>query len=270
VLCVVCAGRIALFAQVDPDTLRALATGGGPTITFQGRVDKLQATTVEGMQPSSTSAIVKVLTIVDAPPYFTGYRGQEVTVEFKKPDELPIGAVATFYTTGSIIGREIAVKEISHSQDTTEHARVILDQLNNAARLGALRLKVDATPVIVSGEVISVASIASSAKNSEHQVDSLLATIKIATIEKNKSQAPIRKSQTIMVIFPDPKEHDVTSITAPRFTVGETGVWFLHKITGSDRLRLGVTATPAATYNAPQSSDFTGSDQLTAIRAILK
>jgi hypothetical protein len=265
-----CATQAVLYAQADPDTLRALATGGGPTITFEGQVDKLQGTTIAGMQPSPTSAVIKVLTIIDAPPYFSGYRGREVTVEFKQQNELPIGAVATFYTTGEIIGPEIAVKELSHSQDGIEHAKALLNQLNNDAAMGALRLKVDATPVIISGQVIDITHIASGAKNSEHQVETLLATVKISTVEKNKTQAPIRKSQTIAIIFPDPQERDITSVTAPRFTVGQTGVWFLHKISGSDRLRLGVSSTPATTYNAPDSSDFTSTDQLATIRAVLK
>src|SRR5260370_35025027 len=75
---------------------------------FVGKVVKVKATTVEGVDTDNT-AVVQVDHIVKAPPAFSAMTGQQVTVRFKSLTGITKGKTMTFFTNGWIYGPSLAL-----------------------------------------------------------------------------------------------------------------------------------------------------------------
>ena len=258
------------LAQSDPDTVRLLTQNGGPMLTFEGQVVAMRASDVGPASPSQTNAVVKVISIIDAPPYFTRFKGQQVTVVLRQPNELPLNGIVIFYATGATVGKEITVRELFHSDIDKGNPKLILDQLRQFAGREALRLEAQQTPVIVSGKVLTIKQISSSGPASEHEGGRMIATIIVESVIKSKSAAPVQKSQRISVIFADPNDRDISVVASPRFTVGQRGIWLLRKLSGSDRYGLGPAGNSASIFKAPGAADFQDLSKLDTIRAVLQ
>jgi hypothetical protein len=246
----------------DKNTLTVAA----PTFTFQGTVEKTHSTTIPGMSPEDNTSVVRVDEIIDAPASLAGSKRKAITILLQNAGDLPEGSHATFYTVGWILGKEIAVKEIRHSGENKNEAQQTLGAVRTAAARETLARQVNLSPFIITGQVLDIKPVEKQLKRSEHDTDWMIAMVKVASVEKNSSANSLHPAQVVAILFPHPSNRDIEWINSPRFTVGQKGVWLLHKAAGRF-----LAAGPAPnTFTAAESGDFKSLDQLQNIRSAMK
>src|SRR2546428_11565655 len=83
-------------------------------IIFIGTVTQVGAVAVPEVPASRRTVVVRVDQVLEKPSAVALATGDSVTVETGRPGSLKAGTQATFYTTGWIFGRGVAVREVGH------------------------------------------------------------------------------------------------------------------------------------------------------------
>src|SRR2546428_9930887 len=83
-------------------------------IIFIGTVTRVGAVAVPEVPASPRTVVVRVDQVLEKPSAVALATGDSVTVETGRPGSLKVGTQATFYTTGWIFGRGVAVREVGH------------------------------------------------------------------------------------------------------------------------------------------------------------
>src|SRR3989475_146504 len=83
-------------------------------IIFIGTVTQVGAVAVPEVPASPRTVVVRVDQVLEKPSAVAPATGDSVTVETRRPGSLKAGTQATFYTTGWIFGRGVAVREVGH------------------------------------------------------------------------------------------------------------------------------------------------------------
>src|SRR5256885_6762023 len=83
-------------------------------IIFIGTVTQVGAVAVPEVPPSDRTVVVRVDQVLEKPAPVALTAGDSVTVETARAGSLKAGIQATFYTTGWIFGRGVAVREVGH------------------------------------------------------------------------------------------------------------------------------------------------------------
>src|SRR2546423_9183152 len=83
-------------------------------IIFIGTVTQVGAVAVPEVPASDRTIVVRVDQVLERPPAIALGTGDSVTVQTARPGSLKAGIQATFYTTGWIFGRGVAVREVGH------------------------------------------------------------------------------------------------------------------------------------------------------------
>src|SRR5213595_892300 len=83
-------------------------------IIFVGTVTNVGAVAVPDLSPSPRTVVVRVEQVFEKPAAVSLTAGDSVTVETVRPGSLQQGVQATFYTTGWVFGRGVAVREVGH------------------------------------------------------------------------------------------------------------------------------------------------------------
>src|SRR2546427_379795 len=83
-------------------------------IIFVGTVTRVGAVAVPEVPASPRTVVVRVDQVLEKPSAVALATGDSVTVETRRPGSLKAGTQATFYTTGWIFGRGVAVREVGH------------------------------------------------------------------------------------------------------------------------------------------------------------
>ena len=202
------------------------------SMIFVGTVVKLNSVSFPAVPVSASTAVVKVIRVIEKPPAVALAAGQEITIELKDPSKFKEGTQATFYTQGWILGKGVAVREVGHDVHTgaavpapgqTEKKVAQQRQIQKDAELQA-RLK-NADMVVV-GHVQSVrqAATATGGKKfvTEHDPNWQEATIKVESAMKGGKQG-----DEIIVRFPG--SEDVSFHKVPRFTLNQSGLFLGRK-----------------------------------------
>src|SRR5256885_9352201 len=83
-------------------------------IIFIGTVTQVGAVAVPEVPASPRTVVVRVDQVLEKPAAVALATGDSVTVETARAGSLKAGTQATFYTTGWIFGRGVAVREVGH------------------------------------------------------------------------------------------------------------------------------------------------------------
>src|SRR5437879_13382358 len=83
-------------------------------IIFIGTVTPVGAVPVPEVPASPRTVVVRVDQVLEKPAPVALTAGDSVTVETARAGSLKAGIQATFYTTGWIFGRGVAVREVGH------------------------------------------------------------------------------------------------------------------------------------------------------------
>ncbi len=227
-------------------------------IVFVGTVARVGAASVSGVAVSPRTTVVRVDEVLDKPSAVALAAGDSVTVEAREAGSLREGMQATFYTSGWLYGRGVAVREVGHEAVADGLPAGALAQQRDSI-LGirrqvsdtALRARVRAADMIVVGRVEAVraatAQTGPGRRVSEHDAAWQEAVILVESAMKG-GQA----GQRVVVRFPG--SLDVAWRATPRFTTGQEGTFLLRQdtISGSPNAMIAGKEVPAYTALSPQ------------------
>ena len=230
---------------------QAEKTTGNATFVFEGTVVQLHASTDPNVQPTATTAILRVDNILHASEALQKYTGLQITLHQADPPELRQGQKAFFFTEVLIYGPSLVVREV---EPRAESAEAMQGRLLPPQRY--LQQRIKAADLIVAGEVRTVEILAATDQPiSEH--DPMWATAKVAVSGVLKGDL---KHNEVLVFFPRSIDH--LWYKAPKFAVEQQGIWllsFAEIIKGSND----------QAYTALDPLDFHGQGNLDRIVALL-
>src|SRR2546423_11798407 len=221
-------------------------------IILIGTVTQVGAVAAPEVPASSRTVVVRVDKVLEKPAAVALAVGDSVTVETVRAGSLKPGTQATFYTTGWIFGRGVAVREVGHEPGRSPV--VVADQEAAVAKArldlndADLKAHIDRAAMVVGGRVQQVrpAELAAAPgrprRITEHDPQWQEAIIQV--------QDPIKGAQPgeqVVVRFPG--SHDVAGVGSPKFAEGQEGTFLLHvdSTTGSPHAMIAARSVPAYT-----------------------
>src|SRR5438093_2785647 len=129
-------------------------------IIFIGTVTQVGAVAVPEVPASPRTIVVRVDQVLEKPSAVALATGDSVTVETTRAGSLKAGIQATFYTTGWIFGRGVAVREVGH--EPGQSPVVTADACEAVARARALvndadlKAHIQRAAMVVTGRVEQV------------------------------------------------------------------------------------------------------------------
>ncbi len=242
-------------------------------IVFIGTVTQVGAVAVPEVPASARTVVARVDQVLEKPAAVDLKPGDSVTVETVRPGSLKAGTQATFYATGWIFGRGVAVREVGH--ELGHSPVVVADQQEAVARArrdvndAELRAHIHTAAMVVAGRVEQVrpaelaATPARPKRITEHDADWQEAIIQVEDGLKGA-----RAGEQVVVRFPG--SHDVAWVGTPRFAVGQEGTFLLHKdsTTGSPSTMIAGRSVPA--YTALHKLDVLPKQDASRIRDLIR
>jgi hypothetical protein len=151
--------------------------------------------------------------------------GKEITVQLLKPRSVTVGRPVMFFSNVAVIGKSLAVKEVSHVEVTRSStaAGEVADYARNKPERD-LQRRVASAELIVTGSVASIRARERAREGpeaSEHDPEWTEATIIVQSTEKGAPQ------QRVTVWFP--ASDDIGWFRAPKLKEGQSGVFLLHR-----------------------------------------
>jgi hypothetical protein len=242
-------------------------------IIFIGTVTQVGAVAAPEVPASARTVVVRIDKVLEKPTAVALAEGDSVTVDAVRPGSLKPGIQATFYTTGWIFGRGVAVREIGHEPGRSPV--VVADQQEAVAKArlevndADLKAHIQKAAMVVAGRVEQVrpAELAAAPTRpkriTEHDPQWQEAIIQVQDGIKG-AQA----GEQVVVRFPS--SLDVAWVGTPRFTVGQEGTFLLHKdsTSGSPNSMIAGRSVPA--YTALHKVDVLSKQDATRVRALIR
>src|SRR6059036_2907960 len=222
-------------------------------IIFIGTVTHVGAVAVPEVPPSDRTVVVLVDQVLEKPAPVALTAGDSVTVETARAGSLKAGIQATFYTTGWIFGRGVAVREVGHEPGQSP---VVKAHIQRAAMVVAGRVE-QVRPAELA------AAPARPKRITEHDPDWQEAIIQVEDGIKGA-----KAGEQVVVRFPG--SPDVAWVGTPKFAVGQEGTFLLHKdsTTGSPLTTIAGRSVPA--YTALHKVDVLSKQDATRVRALIR
>ena len=203
-------------ADVDRLTRRA-------GFIFAGRVVRTGATTMDVIEPTKETAVVRVDRVLRAPGDLGARRGSEVTVRLRSPTRK--GQRAVFFTVGWISGEGLAVQEVG--RQPAGELDAINKQMGEAVRkeeLAAMRKRVEEAHAVVVGKVADTVPVErEQPPASEHDPQWRTAVVVVERREKGD----VKEGQRVEVAYASSR--DVMWFRAPKPEPGDRAVFLLHR-----------------------------------------
>jgi hypothetical protein len=256
------------------------------SIIFRGTVEKVKAATLEEVDPTDETLVVKVDQVLHGTPAFRDYAGQAVTVQVTAPPVPAVGRKATFYVNSWLSGDSLAVKGVARVEDAAPAADAGGQTAAALQRKAdqALRERLAAAQLVVVGKVTAVRPVPSPAvaaaeaalnqgqgtRVSEHDPDWREADIQVAQVAKGQLAAA-NNAKTITVVFPASK--DVLWYQVPKFQVGQEGTFLLHRTPANPAAAAIVKVRAVSqpdTYAVPEPADVLPKDQAQRVSTLLQ
>lgn len=246
----------------------SVATARRANIVFVGTVTQVGAASFDAVTATPRTLVVRVEDVLDKPAALKLAAGDSVTVE-PRDSALGPGARATFYTTGWVFGRGIAVREVAHdsmpAQEPLAARRDSFRQLQRQMTDSTLAEQVRHADMVVVGRVEAIRAPTLMAQPhrriTEHDPDWQEAVIVVDSMIKGPASA------RVVVRFPG--SQDIAWRLLPKFTTGQAGTFLLRRDTLSGSPRAMVSGLQVPTYNVVAGDVLTTGDAA-RVRALVK
>src|SRR5438876_7103495 len=243
-------------------------------IIFIGTVTQVGAVAVPEVPASPRTVVVRVDQVLEKPSAVALAPGDSVTVETARAGSLKAGTQATFYTTGWIFGRGVAVREVGHEPGRSPVVAAVQQQAVTRARAlvidADLKAHIQRAAMVVAGRVEQVrpAELAGAAPAHRTRISEHDAQWQEAIIQVQDGIKGAQAGEQVVVRFPT--SLDVAWVGTPRFTVGQEGTFLLHKdsTTGSPESVIAGRSVPA--YTALHKLDVLPKQDAPRIRALMQ
>jgi hypothetical protein len=196
--------------------------------------------------------VARVDEIVHGPEILEDYTGQPITVQLGSRQNVTEGREYVFHTTGWIFGASLAVVCLSVSPavaGAVQRAQAAIS--SRSAR--AVSARASRAELVVSGQVMQVRHVPRQpgAPITEHDPQWQEAVVRVHQVARG-SRA--RQSQDVTVRFA--ASPDVRWAKAPKFAVGQEGVWMLGDKTKEGAAMRAAASVPKNQYLVVEPEDF--------------
>ena len=247
----------------------AVATARRSNIVFTGTVTRVGAASFAGVTPTPKTLVIRVDDVLEKPAELRLVAGDSVTVE-PLDSTHKSGSRATFYTTGWVFGRGIAVREVAHdtlpAQVSLAARRDSFRQLQRQMSDSTLAERVRSADMIVTGrvEAIRAATLTPQPRRriTEHAPDWQEAVIAVDSMLKGPASAKV------VVRFPG--SLDIAWQRLPKFTTGQAGTFLLHRDTLTGTPHAMMAGRQVTAYLVPQATDVLSAADAVRVRALVK
>jgi hypothetical protein len=241
-------------------------------VVFNGTVEEAAATTMDAVDATDSTAVVRVDELVRAPAAFEGLVGQRITVLLRSPGSMEAGEQATFFVNAALFGESVAVQEVDHTTATAaaELAPQVTDVIDRL-RDSEVRERIAGADVVVTGRVAQVRAVPEQTtaavpgmtgpipEHSEHYPDWREAVLDVESVLKGAMPpAP--------VILMFPASIDVMWVNAPKFHAGQEATWLLR----TDQVPEAAAAAFPSVYTALDPGDVLPKEQTERLRGLIQ
>jgi len=192
---------------------------------FRGTVQQRGASTLDQVELTRDTLIVTVQEILKSPEVLLGFEGRDITVQLPPGERVNTGEPYLFYTNGWIYGTGLAVRAIAVAPDSDVERRQTRVALETAP-MRAVQERAQRAELVVSGRISEVRQVPRSPGTpiTEHDPLWQQAVIAVDSVETAASGALKNAKQVVIRFAASP---DVRWAAAPKFSVGESGMWML-------------------------------------------
>jgi hypothetical protein len=275
--------HVAGTAQSNQDVVRS-------SLVFRGTVVRLQSSTLQTVAAVPNTIVVKVDSVLRTTDPLNDYTGKEITVYVRDSSALKVGDKAVFYTQGWMMEDSIAVRELNHTKLNAAGAfdQAALKIITTAVQAEGNKLiqqRTSEANLVIEGEVISterVDILPATAGDGSPSVQMVFSEhnplLKKAVIQVSKaypdSAGNIPQVKTVTIIYPT--SQDIAWIGAPKFKVGDAGLFVLRKAQSNLELKefledvRGRIEGLEKNYIGPNPLDFHPKSEIERIRLLIK
>jgi hypothetical protein len=190
---------------------------------FAGEVVRTNATTMELVEPTKETAVVRVDRVLRAPEDLGVPRGSEVTVRVQSA--VRKGQRAVFFTVGWISGEGLAVQELGRQPaDELDAMHKRIGDAVGSEALAALRNRVAEAHAVVVGEVAETRPVGRTEQPPASEHDPLWRTA-VVVVERGE-KGDLNEGQRVEVAYASSR--DVMWFRAPKPAPGDRAVFVLH------------------------------------------
>ncbi len=189
---------------------------------FEGTLYQFGASTCTTFAATSETAIVQVTRILKGAPVLAGIAGGKVTLRLQLPTDLKVGQAVVIFTNGLWYGDGIVLAEVGHLIGDTQTIERQINMATEAYVRRAVEQRIASAVMVVSGIVAATKPFRYEGPISFHDPDWWECIVSHNVV----LMGSISKS-TVSFLFANSK--DIMWRSAPKFTVGQRGVWMPHE-----------------------------------------
>lgn len=237
---------------------------------FRGTVIQRGAATMDEVPLTRNATIVRVDEVLEGPPVLEGISGQEVTVQLAQGQSVSTGKSYVFQTHGWLYGAGLAVKAVKVTPATDAEMRAARRTLETAPER-ALRERANSAELVVTGRVTEIREVKRlpGAPITEHDPEWRRAVVAVADAPAVGRKTRARKPREVVIRFA--ASPDVRWARAPKFAVGDAGVWMLgeRKKTAETRAVRAAAGAEKDEFVVVEPEDFLPIEFSERVRALL-
>lgn len=191
---------------------------------FRGTVVQRGAATLDQVPLTRDTLIVHVDEILRGPEVIAGFAGTDITVQLGAGQRAALGGSYLFHAHGWMYGDGLAVKCVRLAPDTDADVTRTKQALASAAD-AAVHARAAEAELVVTGQVMELREAARvpGAPITEHDPGWRQAVIAVESVEQGARAG--RRPRQVVIRFAS--SSDVRWAKAPKFKVGQAGLWLL-------------------------------------------
>ncbi len=240
--------------------------GDRAPFVFRGTVVQRGAATLDQVPLTRDTLIVHVDEILEAPDVLRGFEGRDITVQLGQGQRVTTGTAYVFHARGWLYGDGLAVQCVRLAPGTDADVSRTRRALASASD-AALKARAERAELVVTGQVTEVRDVPRppGAPITEHDPGWREAVIAVESVERGGPRAGRKPRQVTIRFAASP---DVRWAKAPKFKVGQAGVWLLGDKQAGAAIRAAAGA-PKHEFVVVDPEDFYPADASAQVKALL-
>jgi hypothetical protein len=192
---------------------------------LRGTVLQTASSSVAEVEPAADTVVVRIDEVLHGAPAFEEYAGEPVTVQLPEGVTVGDGEEHVFHVVAWIFGTGLAVRALSLS-DAAPHEAAQLRSRFVDDSLGALRQRAQSADRVVSGVVTQVSDVPPAPDRPISEHDPMWHDA-VVQVRDDYGRRAARRKAPAKVTVRFASSRDVRWQQAPKFVVGDQGLWML-------------------------------------------
>ena len=193
---------------------------------FTGQIVKARASGIAALAPDERIAVVRVATVLRAPPVLGALGGKLITIQLAEGRPMKVGAKALFYAASWLYGEGIAVVEVAR-ESVPRDAKAMLAAVAQAElRIedGKLRARLELAELVLTGMVVETDAVEPEDVSPRSEHDPMWWRAEIAIDQTEKGALDEARHSAYF-----PSSLDVYWLEVPKLQPGQRGTFILHR-----------------------------------------